>query len=119
GLCALAFTIHLSLLGEDGFRDLAMLNHAHASRLVDRLGTIDGVEVLSEAFFNEVALRLSKPADDVVNQLAEHNVLAGVPAARLFGAGKGLDDILLVATSELTTTEDMDALVSGLSEVLA
>ncbi|MEH6755309.1 MAG: aminomethyl-transferring glycine dehydrogenase subunit GcvPA [Alphaproteobacteria bacterium] len=119
GLCALAFTIHLSLLGEDGFRDLAMLNHAHASRLVDRLGTIDGVEVLSEAFFNEVALRLSKPADDVVNQLADHNVLAGVPAARLFGAGKGLDDILLVATSELTTTEDMDALVSGLSEVLA
>lgn len=119
GLCALAFTIHLSLLGENGFRDLAMLNHAHASQLADKLATVEGVEVLSDAFFNEFALRLSKPADDVVNALAERNVLAGVPAARLFGNGQGFDDVLLVATSELTTADDMEVLVSGLSEVLA
>jgi len=37
----------------------------------------------------------------------------------LFGNGKGLDDVLLVATSELTTAADMDALVAGLTEVLA
>ena len=119
GLCALAFTIHLSLLGENGFRDLAVLNHARASQLADRLANVDGVEVLPDAFFNEFAVRLSKPAGAVVDSLAARDVLAGVPAMRLYGAGTGLDNILLVAVSELTTPEDMDALVATLSEELS
>ncbi len=119
GLCALAFTIHLSLLGENGFRDLAMLNHARASQLADRLADVDGVEVLPEAFFNEFAVRLSKPAGEVVDRLAARDVLAGVPASRLYGAGTELDNILLIAASELTTFEDMDALVAALSEELS
>ena len=32
GLCALAFTIHMSLLGEAGLRRLAALNHAQAAQ---------------------------------------------------------------------------------------
>ncbi|MBO6782145.1 MAG: aminomethyl-transferring glycine dehydrogenase subunit GcvPA [Alphaproteobacteria bacterium] len=119
GLCALAFTIHLSLLGEDGFRNLAMLNHARASQLADRLSALGGVEVLPDAFFNEFAVRLAKPAAGVVDTLATRGVLAGVPGARLFGAGNGVDDILLVAASELTREDDMQALCDGLSEVLA
>ena len=58
GLCALAFTIHLSLLGEDGFRRLAELNHARAMELADGLGAIEGVELLNDTFFNEVTVRL-------------------------------------------------------------
>ncbi len=119
GLCALAFTIHLSLLGEDGFRDLAMLNHARASQLADRLAQVPGVEVLPDAFFNEFALRLPGDAADVVEAMATRNILAGVPASRLYGTRSGLDDILLVAASELTGQAEMDALVSGLTEVLA
>jgi glycine dehydrogenase subunit 1 len=119
GLCALAFTIHLSLLGENGFRDLAILNHARASQLADRLAAVDGIEVIPRAFFNEFAVRLSKPAGDVVNSLAAKDVLAGVPASRLYGAGTDLDNILLVAASELTSAEDIDALVSALLEELS
>ena len=119
GLCALAFTIHLSLLGEDGFRDLATLNHARASQLADKLSEVPGVELLPEAFFNEFAVRLSRPAGEVVDELAAQNVLGGVPASRLFGKGQGLDDILLIAASELTTQDDMEALVARLTEVLA
>ncbi|MEC8462282.1 MAG: hypothetical protein VXZ25_03735 [Pseudomonadota bacterium] len=40
GLCALAFTIHMALLGEEGFRRLAMLNHAKAVQLADRLQAV-------------------------------------------------------------------------------
>jgi len=119
GLCALAFTIHLSLLGEDGFRDLAMLNHARATQLADRLAEVPGVEVLPGAFFNEFALRLPGDAATVVEAMAARNILAGVPASRLYGTGSGLDDILLVAASELTGQAEIDALVSGLTEVLA
>ena len=119
GLCALAFTIHLSLLGETGFQDLAMLNHARASQLADRLATIDGLDVVPESFFNEFAVRLSKPAHDVVDELATRGILAGVPASRIFGPGGNLDDVLLIAASELTSVEDMDALATALTEVLA
>ena len=119
GLCALAFTIHLSLLGEDGFRKLAALNHAHAVALADRLESVDGVEILSDTFFNEFAIRLSGSAQEAVDALAARNILAGVPAARLYGRDAGLGDVLLVAVSELTHDEDMDALCTGLAEVLA
>lgn len=119
GLCALAFTIHLSLLGEDGFRKLAALNHAHAVALADRLESVDGVETLSDTFFNEFAIRLSGSAQEAVDALAARNILAGVPAARLYGRDAGLGDVLLVAVSELTHDEDMDALCTGLAEVLA
>ena len=37
GLCALAFSIHMSLLGETGLRRLARVNHANAVQLADRL----------------------------------------------------------------------------------
>ena len=37
GLCALAFSIHLTLLGEAGLRRLARVNHANAVDLAERL----------------------------------------------------------------------------------
>ena len=47
GLCALAFTIHMTLLGEAGLRRLAAINHANACDLADRLARVTGVEVLN------------------------------------------------------------------------
>ena len=44
GLCALAFTVHLTLLGEAGFTRLAELNHATAVELADRLAKLAGVQ---------------------------------------------------------------------------
>ena len=119
GLCALAFTIHLSLLGEQGFRDLAKLNHANAVELADRLDALTDIEVLPQTYFNEFAVRLGGSAAVAVETLAAHNILAGVPASRLFGPDAGVNDILLVAVSELTQPEDMDALCAGLAEVAA
>src|SRR5205807_73907 len=58
GLCALAFTIHLTLLGEAGLRRLARINHANAVDLADRLAAVPGVAVLNDAFFNEFTVRV-------------------------------------------------------------
>ena len=77
GLCALAFTIHLALLGEAGFMRLAALNHARAAQLADRLAALDGVEVVNDTFFNEFTVRLAKPAVGVVDTLAARGILAG------------------------------------------
>ncbi|MBL0404008.1 aminomethyl-transferring glycine dehydrogenase subunit GcvPA [Microvirga aerilata] len=117
GLCALAFTIHMTLLGEAGLTRLARVNHANAVKLADRLASVNGVEVLNKTFFNEFTVKLAKPAAEVVERLAEKSVLAGVPVSRLL-PGAGLDNLLLVASTEVNTDDDRAALCAALKEVL-
>jgi glycine dehydrogenase subunit 1 len=117
GLCSLAFTIHMTLLGEAGLSRLARINHANAVKLADQLASVKGVEVLNKTFFNEFTLKLAKPAAEVVERLAEKGVLAGVPVSRLL-PGAGLDNLLLVASTEVNTDDDRAALCAALKEVL-
>ena len=51
GLCATAFTIHTSLLGEIGFKKLALINHKKACDAYEILSKIKGVKILNESFF--------------------------------------------------------------------
>lgn len=118
GLCALAFSIHASLLGEEGLGRLARLNHANACKLADMLNGVDGVEVLNDTFFNEFTVRLAKPADEVAEALAERGILGGVPVTRLLPERGDLRDCLLVAVTETNSDADMEALVQALKEVL-
>jgi glycine dehydrogenase subunit 1 len=119
GLCALAFSIHLTLLGEVGLRKLAALNHARAVQLAERLGRIPGVEVVTTRFFNEFTLRLPVEARPVVRKLAEKGVLAGVSLGRLFPGNRDLERGLVVAVTETATDADFDAFEDALDEVLA
>ncbi|MFP5435369.1 MAG: aminomethyl-transferring glycine dehydrogenase subunit GcvPA, partial [Alphaproteobacteria bacterium] len=66
GLCALAFSIHMTLLGERGLRDMASLNHGLAVQAADRLAQVPGVTLLNDSFFNEFTLVLTRDARDVV-----------------------------------------------------
>jgi glycine dehydrogenase subunit 1 len=118
GLCALAFTIHLSLLGEAGLTRLARLNHATACHLADRLSGIHGVRLVNEAFFNEFALRLPVPAGQAVDALAEKGLLGGVAASRFYPERDDLADLLLVAATETATADDIDTYAKALTEVL-
>jgi glycine dehydrogenase subunit 1 len=117
GLCSLAFTIHMSLLGETGLRRMALLNHEKALATRDAVASVPGVEVLTPRFFNEFAVKLPKNAVEVVEQLAERGVLAGVPYGRL-NPGAGFDDVLLIAATETTTDDDIQSLKTALAEVL-
>lgn len=118
GLCALAFSIHMTLLGESGLRTLARVNHANAVKLADMLARVPGVEVLNESFFNEFTIRVKGDARLLVEKLAAQGVLAGVPVSRLLPRA-GLDDLLLIASTETNTDEDRAALVAALSSTLA
>ena len=111
GLCALAFTVHMSLLGETGFKTLARRNHEKACTLADKLSAIPSVQVINKTFFNEFCVQL--PTDDahkLVASLAERGVLAGYPLE----GGQ-----LLVTATETTSDNHIAQLVSSLKEVLA
>ncbi|MFN4124899.1 aminomethyl-transferring glycine dehydrogenase subunit GcvPA [Pannonibacter indicus] len=119
GLCALAFTIHMTLLGEAGLTRLARINHANAVKLKKLLAAVPGVEVLNKAYFNEFTVALPKVADQVVEALAERGILAGVPVSRLEPRNKDLANLLVVASTEINTDEDRAAFATALKEVLA
>jgi glycine dehydrogenase subunit 1 len=119
GLCALAFTIHLTLLGEAGLTRMALINHANAVALADLLARVPGVRVLNEAFFNEFTIRVPVEAAQVIEWLAARGVLGGVPASRLDPGRDELRDLIIVASTEVNTDEDRLAFAAALREVLA
>jgi len=118
GLCALAFTIHMTLLGEAGLRKLAALNHANACDLADRLSKVPGVTVLNDTFFNEFTIKVPGNAADVIEKLARKNILGGVPVSRLEPDKPELADLILVASTEINTDDDRAAFAAALKEVL-
>src|SRR5688572_6200851 len=119
GLCALAFSIHMTLLGEKGLRALAEKNHQLAREAARRLTEIDGVELVNGGFFNEFTLLLPRESRPVVRAMAEGGVLGGVSLGRLYPDASGLANGLVVAVTETTTHLDIAALVEALGEALA
>ena len=118
GLCALAFSIHMGLLGEAGLTRLARLNHANAVKLARMLKTVPGVELLNKSFFNEMTIRLPVPAAPVIELLARAEVLAGVPVNRLIPDDPKVENLIVLAATELTTDSDIEMLAECLTEVL-
>ena len=119
GLCALAFSVHMSLLGEKGLRQLAHLNHVRACDAAERLSKIPGVRLVNDSFFNEFTLELPVEARPAVHAMVERGVLGGVSLGRLYPGAEGLKNGLVIAVTETATDEDMAALEAALKEVCA
>ena len=118
GLCALAFSIHMTLLGEAGLRALAAANHAGAVVAAERLSKVPGVRLVNDTFFNEFTLDLGREARPIVRALADKHILAGVSLGRLYPGEAALENGLVVAVTETTTAEDVEALATALQEAL-
>jgi glycine dehydrogenase subunit 1 len=119
GLCALAFSVHMTLLGEAGLRELAEINHGRASALAARLSAIPGARVQTDAMFNEFLLWLPTDARAVVHQLAQRGILGGVSLGRLYPDRPDLSGGLLITATETVSQEDIDALAGALEELVA
>ena len=117
GLCALAFSIHMTLLGEKGLTGLAKLNHARACEAAERLSAIPGVRLINDAFFNEFTLELPVAARPAVHAMVEKGVLGGVSLGRLYPGEAGLANGLVVAVTETVSDADIGALEAALKEV--
>ncbi len=119
GLCALAFSIHMTLLGEAGLRQLAAINHGRAKKAAAALAAVPNVTVLNSGFFNEFTIILPSDARALVHRMAERGVLAGVSLGRLYPDNGALANGLVVAVTETVTEDDIAAFAKALTEELA
>ena len=118
GLCSLAFTIHLTLLGEKGFKGLSRLNHQSALNLREKILKISNIEFLNTNFFNEFTLSLPINGETFIERMAEKRVLAGIPVSRLIKSNNKTDNLIVVASTETNTEEDINKYIEVANEVL-
>ena len=118
GLCSLAFTIHLTLLGEIGFKNLAQLNHQSALRLRSMLSKLPGVEAINSTFFNEFTMKLPIKSNEFVELMSQKGILAGIPVTRLLPEKQELENHLIITSTETNTQEDLDIYLNEAKEIL-
>jgi glycine dehydrogenase subunit 1 len=104
GLCALAATIHLSLLGRRGLDQLARLNHARLQLLREAMGRAGFAPTFAGPVFNEQAFEVGD-AEAAVARLARRGIVAGAPLARWYPERPELRGALLCCATELHTPE--------------
>lgn len=100
GLCA---TLYLTVMGETGFRQASYLSAQMAHKLSEKLAQKD-VRTLNKQFYNEFVIEVEN-TDKFLTKLKENNIIGGLK----------LDSHkILVATTELTTDEDVENFVKSI-----
>lgn len=117
GLLVTAATIYMSLLGPEGLQKIAGACASHLRALRDRLVEIPGVEPVfgSRPHFHEMALKLGKPATEVIDALARQKIVAGVALGEDYPE---IGDVLLVCTTETKTPGDLETFAQALEAAL-
>ena len=116
GLMITASTIHMALMGAEGFERVALTCHDNTRKLIEKLTAIDGVDVMfSNAYFHEVVIRLSAPLDEVMNALYAKNLL---PGFALQDDYPELENCLLVCATEMRTDADIDTYAEHLQSIM-
>ena len=113
-LCALAATIYLSLLGPKGLAEVAGMNIKRSREAAEKIDALPGYEVLQERCFNEFVVRTPVPPEKIDAALAEKDILGGIDLSRFDARWK---DLRLLCCTEMTSEEDIEALVEALREV--
>jgi glycine dehydrogenase subunit 1 len=111
-LLALAGLVYLSWLGPEGLREVGETCMALAEHAKEKLGR--PLAFADRTTFKEFAVRVGRPAHEVVREARLRGVHPGYPLGRDYA---GLDDTLLVAVTEKRTPEEIDRLAAVLDEV--
>ncbi len=115
GLCALAATIHLSLLGRRGLAQLASVNHARIQLLRDAMGRAGFAPAFSGPVFNEQAFQVGD-AEAVVSRLARRGIVAGAPLSRWYPEAPWSKGALLCVATELHGPELIQLFAQAVKE---
>jgi len=112
GLIALASGIYLAITGKEGLKKIALMNIKRAEYLKKKIASETSAKIaFSSPTYNEFTIVVPGRADDVLNKLAEKNILAGIPASKYFPE---LDNAIIVNTTEIHSYDDLDLFVNEL-----
>ncbi|HAE85871.1 MAG TPA: aminomethyl-transferring glycine dehydrogenase subunit GcvPA [Anaerolineaceae bacterium] len=116
GLMALASTIYLSLLGKQGFENVANLCYQKTHYAANQITRIPGYELAfpDAPFFHEFAIRCPMPVDHLLDHLRAYDILGGYDLGKDYPE---LEGCLLMAVTEKIHREDIDLLQEALREV--
>lgn len=115
GLMALAATVHFSVLGKEGLREVANLNYQKSHYAADQISRLKGFELWSnEVFFNEFVAKCPAPVEEINDHLLEEGVIGGYDLGQDY---PGMENYMLIAVTEMNSKEQIDYLVSLLEEV--
>jgi glycine dehydrogenase subunit 1 len=110
-LLALAGLVYLSWLGPQGLREVGETCMGLAAYAKQRLGL--PLVFPEQTTFKEFAVRVGRPAGEVVRSARERGIHPGYALKRDY---PGMEDALLVAVTEKRTPEDIDRLAEVLAE---
>ncbi len=113
-LLALGGLVHLSWLGPQGIRELGETCMSLGAYAQQKLGL--PLAFSGKPTFKEFAVRLGRPARDVIEAARKHGVHPGYAIGRDYA---GMDDVLLIAVTEKRSPADIDRLAQVLAEVRA
>jgi len=117
GLMSLAATLYLSLLGKQGFKQVASLCYQKAHYAAKQLSKLKGYKLVSSTpFFHEFVLQCPKPVAEINTALLEQGFLGGYDLNRDFPT---LKNHMLVAVTEVNTKDEIDAMAEALADVAA
>ena len=117
GLAVTASTIHMALLGADGLERVAASSMANTAKLVEKLTSITGVElVFNEPRFHEAVIRVNQPVEDVLEQLANKNILGGFSLKDDY---PDLGEAILICATEMRNDDDIEIYYQALLSILS
>jgi len=115
-LCALAATVHLTLLGKEGLREMAHQNLSKAQFALAELTKIPGVKRRFAApFFNEFTIELPRSARIVNHELLKEKIVGPLPLGPTYPE---LTKNALVCVTETTTRAEIEKLASAVRRAL-
>ena len=116
GLVVTASTIHMSLLGPEGLKQTAISCHNNTQQMLQKLSAIDGVEVVfDQPRFHEAVIRINKPVAQVLDKLADQNILGGYDLSADYAE---LENCILVCATELRIADDIEIFAKALADAL-
>ena len=115
-LCALAATVHLTLLGKEGLREQSEQNLSKAHFALSELEKIPGVtRTFSGPFFNEFTVALPKSVKLVNAELLKEKIVGPFVLGTAYPE---LSKNAVVCVTETTSREEIERLVAGVRKAL-